>query len=273
MDDHGVGTDSWIHCMHFAEIDSTQSYVERSHESFDQDKLTVVSADYQTAGRGTRDRVWCASPAQSVLATFFFRFPADCTTEFVNQNAVNSTQVLAVSAVEILEEVAGSKQTTFGIKWPNDIVVNGLKLGGILARAVASPGPRLDGIVLGIGININTEQEDLNMIERPVWPATSLRVACQSELPYDVAMVRSMLAARLSKNLQRFFRDGFGAFRQRVNHLEVHAGLQVRFRVSDTQVLRGVFVGLDNMGHIILRGTDGNEQSYPSGEIIPDSPR
>merc|ERR1712019_235611 len=108
-------------------------------------------------------------------ASFFFRFPKSCTDEFVNQNAANATKVLALSAVAALRESVpeGATGVNLGVKWPNDITVNNGKIGGILAQAI--PSTRLDGIVLGIGLNINTSQGDLQKIRRPVWPAESLK--------------------------------------------------------------------------------------------------
>merc|ERR1712187_1091731 len=99
---------------------------EREHAKFDQTKLTVVSADFQTAGRGTKDRRWHGVRAQSILSTFYFRFPSECSSPFVNQNAPNVTKVLAASAVEVLRRVAPGLH--FGVKWPNDVVVNGHKI-------------------------------------------------------------------------------------------------------------------------------------------------
>merc|ERR1712070_1316658 len=92
-----------------------------------------------------------ASRARSVLATFYFRFPAECADVFVNKNAPNVTKVLAVAAISALSQVADGQQDVdgsalrFGVKWPNDIIVGGRKIGGILARAVPFNG-RLEGI-------------------------------------------------------------------------------------------------------------------------------
>ena len=84
------------------------------------------------------------------MVSFFFRFPSSCDKDFVNSNAPNVTKVLAVAAVDTLQ---WATEESFGIKWPNDVVGSGCKVGGILARAVPFNG-RLEGIIVGIGLNV-----------------------------------------------------------------------------------------------------------------------
>lgn len=270
----GAVLSDWVDHKHFEELDSTQSFVETSHEDFDQTKVTVVSADFQTNGRGTGERIWHASRGRSLLATFYFRFPADCSNTFVNRNAPNVTKVLALSAISALSKVAeglpgvDGSALRFGVKWPNDIVVSGRKIGGILARAVPFNG-RLEGIILGIGINVNTPAADLAQIDRPVWPATSLYALTGEERLFDVADLRRRLIGEFASELPSYFAGGFSAFRQRVNDLEVLMGTKVRFRVHTTRELEGIFEGVDDDGLIVLRLPGGEVQSFPSGEIIP----
>jgi len=266
----------WIDHRHFDEIDSTQDYVEREHASFDQTKLTVVSANFQTAGRGTRDRAWHATQAQSALMTFFFCFPSECSDSFVNRNAPNVTQILAVSAVDTLRAAVFCQEgLAFGVKWPNDVMVNGKKIGGILARAEMSPGLRLDKIMVGVGVNVNTPQAELDEIERPVWPATSLHAVTGDETIYDVEAFRNKLTFNFAAALRNFFVEGFGGFRERVNSLDVQVGKKVFFRVSSECVIEGTFMGVNDSGHILLRRDSGKDagavSTYPSGEIVPES--
>ncbi|CAE7034938.1 unnamed protein product [Symbiodinium natans] len=258
--------DEWVDHRHFEEIDSTQSFIEREHEKFNQDKLTAVSADFQTAGRGTGGRSWHATKAQSVMVSFFLRFPGEQTDDFVNSNAPNVTKVLAVAAVDTLQWATDGAQT-FGIKWPNDVVVGGCKIGGILARAVPFRG-RLDGIIVGIGLNVNTSRADLDAIARPVWPATSLWALCGRD--FDVAAIRRRLVGTFAIELRRFFITGFAGLRDRVNGLDVLLGTEVWFRVHESEgPFHCVFEGIQEDGLILLRLDSGEVKAFPSGEIVP----
>lgn len=265
----------WLVERHFDVLDSTQSYVEREYERFDQARLTAVSADFQTAGRGTRDRSWEALRGQSVLVTFYFRFPMECPTGFVNSNAPNVTKVLAFAVVKTLRWAASPDAPggppaapRIGVKWPNDVVANGQKIAGVLARAVLS-GSRLDGVIVGVGVNVNQSQADMHRISRPVWPATSLRAVTGGARLFDVEAVRRRLSAVFAEELRLFFDKGFSAFRQQINELEVLLGSKVRFRASEQEELEGTFEGVDDEGLIIIRAFDGLRKAFPSGEILP----
>lgn len=258
----------WVDHKHFDELDSTQSFVEREHETFDQSRLTAVSADFQTAGRGTGERAWQAKRADSVLVTFFFRFPSDCSNDFVNRSAPNVTKVLAIAAVQTLQWATPGQELEFGIKWPNDIIVSGCKVGGILARAVPFSG-RLEGIIIGVGLNINTPKEVLEQIERPVWPAGSLFSASGRTETFDVASIRRRLLGTFAMQLRRFFQGGFAIFYQHVNSLDVLLGSKVRFRVHASEEFDCVFEGIQEDGLIVLRLETGEVAAFPSGEIVP----
>eukprot|EP00811_Abedinium_folium_P004707 NODE_14334_length_1115_cov_2.363360.p1 GENE.NODE_14334_length_1115_cov_2.363360~~NODE_14334_length_1115_cov_2.363360.p1 ORF type:complete len:297 (-),score=84.05 NODE_14334_length_1115_cov_2.363360:223-1077(-) len=261
-------SDEWIRSVHFDEIDSTQNFVEKEHLSFDQAKLTAVSAGFQTAGRGQGERRWVSARETSVLVTFYFRFPAELPKEFVNRSSPNVTKVLAVAAVETLRELTRGKKLHFGVKWPNDIIVEGGKVGDILARAVCFGG-RLEGVIIGIGLNINASAAELGEITRPVWPATSLFVATGERSEFSVVEARERLAHNFAKELRSYFVSGFPGLRERVNALEVLMGVNVRFRVHAKHIVDGTFEGVDDAGLILLRHADGSVKAYPSGEIVP----
>jgi BirA family biotin operon repressor/biotin-[acetyl-CoA-carboxylase] ligase len=106
----------------------------------------VVAADEQTAGRGRLGRSWVAAPGTSLLFSINLRPP-------VPDARLPQLSVLAgARTVEAIRDVAGLLPE---IKLPNDLLVNGRKLAGILAEA------REDRVVLGIGINVNAAPEDL----------------------------------------------------------------------------------------------------------------
>jgi len=125
---------------------------------------------------------------------------------------------------------------------------------------------------VGVGININTPQLELDKIARPVWPATSLRASTGDAQDFDVRAVRRRLIGAFAAELPTFFEGGFPAFRQRVNDLEVLMGTQVRFRVHDNDQVDGAFDGVDDDGLIVIQLASGERKSFPSGEIIPRPP-
>jgi len=82
------------------------------------------------------------------------------------------------------------------LKWPNDILVNNHKMGGILAKAEPGEGGRVDTIIIGIGLNINTSKDELTAAigERIVWPASSLLAECGTGVSdFNVPQIRDMM--------------------------------------------------------------------------------
>jgi BirA family transcriptional regulator, biotin operon repressor / biotin---[acetyl-CoA-carboxylase] ligase len=117
----------------------------------------VAVADEQTAGRGRLGREWFATPGSSLLASVVLR------PDVPTANLPELSLVAGRAVAQALGEVAGVAPE---VKWPNDVLVNGRKVAGILAEAK-------DGrVVVGIGINVSQRAEELPA--RPSYPATSL---------------------------------------------------------------------------------------------------
>jgi BirA family biotin operon repressor/biotin-[acetyl-CoA-carboxylase] ligase len=125
------------------EVDSTNTYVRDLARQGVPEGL-VVAADHQTAGRGRLDRRWESPPGANLLASILLRPGLDGTEVHLCTGAV------ALAAADACQEVAGVEPL---LKWPNDLLVGGSKVAGILAEAEFSDG-HLAAVVVGIGINV-----------------------------------------------------------------------------------------------------------------------
>ena len=130
---------------YFEELESTNSYMKQVGG----DKIahgSICLADHQTKGRGQYERNWVSAPGQNLTFTMAFR-----------PSAAERLHVLTLTcarvAVQIIENSTGIEAF---IKWPNDIVLNGKKTGGLLTETVFS-GNSLDRVLVGAGLNINQE--------------------------------------------------------------------------------------------------------------------
>jgi BirA family transcriptional regulator, biotin operon repressor / biotin---[acetyl-CoA-carboxylase] ligase len=130
--------------LFFERVTSTNDIVHARAASGAGEGLLVV-ADEQTAGRGRLDRSWWAPQGGSLLMSLLFRplLPA--------RLAAQLTMCLGLGAIEGIEEVTGLRPA---LKWPNDVVIDGRKLGGMLSEARLA-GDRLEYAVLGFGLNVN----------------------------------------------------------------------------------------------------------------------
>jgi BirA family biotin operon repressor/biotin-[acetyl-CoA-carboxylase] ligase len=145
---------------------------------------TVLAARHQTAGRGRLDRRWDASPGSNLLVSLLFTS--------VPEVPHVLTQRVALAAAVACERVAGVRAA---LKWPNDLLVDGAKLAGVLAESATVGGHQV--VVVGIGINVRWSPEGAARLGEGVDPLDVLAalLAAYDELPHDVGpMYRSQLA-------------------------------------------------------------------------------
>jgi BirA family biotin operon repressor/biotin-[acetyl-CoA-carboxylase] ligase len=138
-------------------IDSTNNWV-KAHLS-ELSSLTCVTAVEQTAGRGRFKREWVSPRGQNIYATLFLTVPLG--TGYL----CNLGQLMAFACAKTLRGIGFSAE----IKWPNDVLIQGKKIAGVLTETVTQK--EAIGVVIGIGMNINMPEEALQAIDQP---ATSL---------------------------------------------------------------------------------------------------
>jgi BirA family biotin operon repressor/biotin-[acetyl-CoA-carboxylase] ligase len=113
---------------------------------------TLVITEYQSAGRGRLDRRWQAPPGTSLLLSLLFR------PDLAPHQVQRLTMICGLATVDAIEAETG---LPVGLKWPNDLVYGGAKLGGILTE-IELAGSRVDSVVVGIGLNVNLEPDQLS---------------------------------------------------------------------------------------------------------------
>jgi len=190
---------------------------------------TLVTAAEQSAGRGRQGRTWSAPPGRALLMSLVLReYPA----------------LLPLAAALAVADVAGAGTA---IKWPNDVLLEGRKLAGILVEGR----PQEGWGVLGIGINVAVREDDL--------PA-ELRDRAAT-LGLDPGAIEPTLAALLAALDRRLGEDGattVGAFRERD---ALHG------REIDWQRGRGIAAGIDDQGRLLVDRDDGTRTALDAGEV------
>jgi BirA family biotin operon repressor/biotin-[acetyl-CoA-carboxylase] ligase len=250
----GIGWD----VFHFPEIDSTNSEALRRAKGLSRDRMTVISADAQLGGRGSRGRTWFSPPDSNLYLSL-------CTFEPLSALEVLPlyTHVAALACLEALRE-AGVFDVR--IKWPNDVLLNERKLGGILCEADSSVDSERVFVVAGIGLNVNMTDFP---IQRPVWPATSLRV--ELGRPFDRQALSTAIAARYIWLCQQFRTDGYAPVSACLKRHWYGLGRVVRVRTSSAtgeSVVSGVMCAPGDMGLLRLQLSDGSEHDYPLAELL-----
>ncbi|WP_418666867.1 biotin--[acetyl-CoA-carboxylase] ligase [Allofournierella sp.] len=204
----------------------------------------AVWADAQTAGRGRLGRAWHSAPGAALYYTVVFKRPF----------AQPACLPLAVSL-----ETAAALRVEFGaacaVKWPNDLLLGGKKLVGILCEGV--PG----GIVCGIGVNLRQSRAEFEAAGLP--HAASLE-AGGIPLPRDAAArLAAVLSARFAPGgpLSAFCESGFAAVREEYRAACVNLGRPVEFEGG-----RGVAEDVDEEGRLVVRTEEGTASVF-TGEV------
>ena len=215
----------------------------------------VMLAEYQTAGRGRRGRAWLAPPGGAICLSLSWTFrdvPADL-------GALGL--VIGVCELRALHElgVAGAK-----LKWPNDVLVDERKLGGILIELRAeSGGPAC--VVIGIGLNVALGAPLLAQIAETGIAATDLVTAGLVEPSRN--SVAGALVDSCIRGLQEFERDGLRPFVENWRDADALQGKMVDVRGAVGEVTRGLARGVDLHGALLVETAEEGLKKFVSGDV------
>ncbi len=240
-----------------------------SHESIDSTNLrakelaqlgaaegTVVLAQRQTAGRGRMRRVW-ESDDGGIFMSIIVK---------PNINPPLAPMITIVAALAAADAVNEESGAGAAIKWPNDIVLDGKKLCGILTE-MSSEMNRIDYVVVGIGVNANNEKFEGDLEKKAV-----------SLYMHDGRKVdRTRLAARIATRFGEYYKEFVEAgdlkpFVKRYDAMLVNRGKKVRALYGMREdfnpdfVKEGIAVGIDERGALLIKTDDGVER-VSSGEV------
>lgn len=216
-------------------------------------KSDVYLAEYQTAGRGRRGRSWLAPPGASICLSLNWQFP----------EAPRDLGALSlVAGVCALRALQTHQLEGIRLKWPNDLLFEGRKLGGILIEMRAeSAGPTY--VVLGIGVNVSLGASLLKQIALAGTEATDLKSAGLKSLSRN-AIVSSLIDSLL-QGLLEFEKEGLRAFIEEWRKADALRGHMVNV-IAGEQSAKGLARGVDIGGALLVETTQGLRK-FVSGEV------
>ncbi|MBN1321201.1 MAG: biotin--[acetyl-CoA-carboxylase] ligase [Thermoleophilia bacterium] len=228
---------------------------------------TVVVTDEQTGGRGRLDRTWVSGPGKDLTFSVLLR----PTVAPARAHLLSLAGALAVA--EVLESIAGLKDVV-GIKWPNDVLLGGEKVCGILLEGSMDP-DRIEWAVAGIGLNVNSDpgallaglaeraSEDSEWQHKP--RPTSLRAALGRD--YVRAPLLAQLLARLTERW-RGIEDG--TILEGLRARDVLVGRRVTVLSGpprDEPVMTGEAIGIGAEGQLLVRDSSGETVAVFAGDV------
>ena len=235
--------------IYLKEIDSTNRYAKSNLENLPD--RTVIQCGRQTAGRGRLQRTWIDLGGENLFLSFVLK-PADVFSEVYS----NLTQYLAVVLAQILEQYNVQPQ----IKWPNDVLVDGKKIAGILSETVMQ-GTLFKGLVLGIGVNLNGDIKSLNKIDKA---ATALNL--QTGETIDLTAFTNMLAGKFFEGYDRFLQEGFKEIKKYYIEHACFLTKEINVQVFNENK-SGIAKSITDKGELILE-KDGQPIVLTIGDIL-----
>lgn len=234
------------------QLDSTNLYAKRTAET-DFEDGTIVIAEEQTKGKGRLGRTWVSPKGKGIWMTIMLKpqiNPAD---------AAKVTLLAACAVSRAIENTCGIYPK---IKWPNDIVINGKKLCGILTEMSAEL-DEINYILVGIGINANLGIEDIPEELQPM--ATSIKI----EKGYPVN--RKYLTAEIINNFEAYYKAFIetGSIKEFIKEYKEKSavlGKKVNIK-SSTIELQGTVIDITEEGALLVRLDSGELKEIISGEV------
>ena len=239
-----------MNLLHLSEVGSTNDYVKKNIEKLEH--LTFVYSDRQTTGRGRLERKWVDFGDDNLFLTIVIK-PENCDIS----NISNLTQYLSVTLAMLLEdEFALSPK----IKWPNDVLINGKKVAGILAEGTTH-GSTFIGLALGIGVNLNTSADKLAIIDKP---ATSIFNETGHHINKELFL--EILYNKFCLLYDKYIENGFPLIKEDYIQRAMFIGKEITVNILG-KLHTGVAEGITDEGSIILK-EDDKYNTYFIGDIL-----
>jgi len=223
---------------------------QNGHQSF-APSGSVLAVELQTAGRGRMGRTWHSGLGNALTFSLLWRF--DC--------GLNGLSGLSL-AIGLAQVRALEKLGTQGVrlKWPNDLMTEQGKLGGVLIEAQGDVlGP--SAVVIGMGMNLTLSGQQLRKIDQP---ASALDEVCVT-LPERNRLLAAVLL-ELADVLQKFTNEGFSSLRTEWERYHIYQNKQIELHMPEGSVVKGIACGVSDTGELCLDTSQGMRR-FNSGEI------
>ena len=240
-----------VKVIQLEEVDSTNSYGKKRIDEFE-DKTAIITKK-QTSGRGRLNRSWVDLGEENLFLSIILK-----PSETFNEIYPNLTQYLSVTLCKVIESYGIQTQ----IKWPNDVLIDGKKIAGILSETVMQ-GQKLKGIVLGVGVNLNSNQEKIDAIPNKI--ATSLNIETQKAI--DLKEFLNKLLTEFFENYDEFLQSGFLQIKDDYIKRNCFLGKELKVQVFN-HMESGLAKAVNDLGELVLEDNNKREIVLTIGDII-----
>ena len=204
----------------------------------------MVITDNQKKGKGRRGNSWISDPGKSLTFSILLKLS-------IPQEEIGFLPL--ISGVSIVEGINSFTKLNSNIKWPNDILINNKKVGGVLCEHKIIK--NIHNIVLGIGINVN----ELEINEKISSIATSLSIEASRPIQ------REPLLANILNHLEKNINTCSKTWKSKWENNCTHLNKSIKFH-SSNRILQGIFLGINKSGQAKIK-LNNEEKIFPSGVV------
>lgn len=216
-------------------------------DEFDENRGIAATAEFQSAGKGRRGRKWQGHPGLDIALSL------SCSVPSPSAAAEGLSLVVGMAVVSTLQHFGVEK---LSLKWPNDILLDGKKLGGILIELVHQKNRCF--AVIGVGLNMGEFENKQASIEQPVSDLSSYKISRNALI--------SQLISHIHDFSLNFCSDGFEPFRTSWNKMHHYQGKDVVL-LSASESIYGEVLGIGPKGELMLVDEKGQTTPYIAGEL------
>ena len=210
----------------------------------------VCMAEYQSAGRGRRGRVWQSPFGASLYFSMLWKI----------EGGLGAIEGLSLAVgLAVLKTLESSGVRGLTLKWPNDVLKDGRKLAGVLLEISGDPTGSCE-VVIGIGINLILGLEQRSKIDQPV---TDVKTSAGMNISKN--KIAGRLIANLADMLTTFQSYGFTPYKEQWQQYDAFAGQSVSLFIGES-VVTGIAAGVNDSGAVLLKNNAG-VTAYAGGEI------
>ena len=236
---------------HLQTVTSTNDWLKSQEVSWSQNKIVGVSSDEQTKGRGRRQNDWFSPKGSNIYVSYGFLIPPQF------DSIHNFAQMMALVVCVCMERVGLEAK----IKWPNDVLIDGKKISGVLVDVTQiAKGETL--VIIGTGINVDISESELESLGR-----AACSIFSESGKVWEKEDLLLLLEEIFLEYLEDFLSAGFEIIWEEFIERCSSIGSRVKVHSGNSTYL-GILKSLSSNGSLCVELEDGSEKHFLSAEII-----
>lgn len=240
---------------HYPVVNSTQDAAKNAIQSWPADHPLLITANEQTAGNGTHEKIWLSPDTGNIYMSLCI--------PYCKSDEPTLAQIPFLIGLSLIHTLARF-DIVASLKWVNDIFVNRQKIAGVLCESVPCPKDKTKkSLIVGIGLNVNTDQTTLNLIDQPaISMATILtrKVDPSRVMEYLLAEIELALTHPTEHSLSAYIDPHLAGKDEWVEILQRKPG--------NPQIQAGFLRGISSRGDLIIEGTDHIKHIITHGKLI-----